>query len=363
MKEIVLGFATAFIVVLMATPSLITVARLKHLVDEPTEARKLHHRSVPTIGGIIIFAATLFGYSLWFPSEYTLFFGSVYSFSVSIKEFKYIVAATILLFFTGVKDDIIGMAPVKKLVSHGLVAFILVIMSDIRITGLYGIFGVEQLPYYASVFLSIFTYIVVVNAFNLIDGVDGLATGVGILASVLFGTWFLLSEQTSLALLSFTLCGSLCAFLIFNFSPARIFMGDSGSLFIGAIMYFLAVKCTETASLKLPGLLQDVTPPVFAMCVLSYPLTDTLRVFVLRAIRGQSPLSADRNHIHHRVLDVGRNHAKTCYILWSCAALVPAVSLLTHYVVPTAAFIIMLAFSIVAYGTLTVIPRRKVLAK
>ncbi|HKK39077.1 MAG TPA: MraY family glycosyltransferase, partial [Cryomorphaceae bacterium] len=207
---------------------------MKKLVDDPNEERKKHRKSTPTIGGIIIFAASIFAYSLWFPSDNLSYFGSLHHFSESVNDFKFLIAAAILLFFIGVKDDIIGVAPMKKLIGHGIVGFILVVMADIRIMGMHGVFGIEEIPYWASVGLSVFTYIVVVNAINLIDGSDGLAAGTGLICSVYFGLWFYGTYQYDLSMMAFVLAGSLGGFLLFNFSPAKIFMGDSGSLFIGA---------------------------------------------------------------------------------------------------------------------------------
>lgn len=347
MKEIILGGFTAFFVVLLATPSLILVAKLKNLVDEPTEARKHHKKSVPTIGGIIIFAASIFAYALWFPHDNYAFFGGPYQFSNAVMIFKYLIAAAILIFFIGVKDDIIGVAPVKKLIGHGIVGFILVIMADIRITEMQGVFGIEEIPYYASVLLSVFTYIVVVNAFNLIDGSDGLAAGVGLITACFFGTWFYLTNQFDLSLLSFVLAGALLAFLVFNFAPARIYMGDSGSLFIGAFTFALAIKCIETNTLMVPLLNGHITPSIFAMSVLAYPLIDTLRVFSIRVFRGRSPFEADRNHIHHRLIDAGYGHRYTALILYVVSASIPLCSLLFAGVDPTIAFFSMLAIGFV----------------
>ena len=352
LKELILGFITSFFVVLLATPSLIKVAKLKHLVDVPGEARKLHRRSVPTIGGIIIFAATIFAYAIWFPSENTIFFSSSYAFSAAVRTFKFIVAATILLFFTGVKDDIIGMAPVKKLISHILVGFILILMADVRITGLHGLFGIQEMPYWASIIFSLFTYIVVVNAINLIDGVDGLAAGTGFVACILFSVWFWYSDQLSMSLLCTILAGSLGAFLIFNFSPARIFMGDSGSLFIGALMFVFAVKCIETNTAKMPGIFQGVSAPVFAMAVLSYPLTDTLRVFFYRTLKGISPFSADRNHIHHRLLQKGFDHRKTTYILTSTTLIMSLLSIVLGTFGDTISFFLLFILAQLIYNLL-----------
>jgi len=246
MATLILVFITAFFVVLYATPPLIKVAILKRLFDEPG-GRKIHKRIVPTIGGIIIFAATIFSFSLWYKIDFGLFkdMEDLMAINQYLTEFKLIVATSLVLFFVGIKDDIIGTAPIKKLVAHVLVGLILVLIGNIRITGLYGILGVYELPYWGSVFLSLFTYIVVVNAFNLIDGVDGLAGGIGFIAACSFGTWFFLADDYVYASLSVALAGALLGFLVFNFSPAKIFMGDSVSLTIGLIICILIIKVLE----------------------------------------------------------------------------------------------------------------------
>lgn len=333
MAALILVFMTAFIVVLYSTPALIKVAVLKRLIDTPTEERKVHKRSVPTIGGIIIYAGTLFAYALWYNIESDDFFDGVLR---SVTEFKLIIATSLILFFVGVKDDIIGTAPVKKLFAHIIVALILVLMGDIRITGLHGIFGVYEIPIWGSVFLSIFTYVVVVNAFNLIDGVDGLAAGIGFISCIAFGIWFIFAHEFPYAALAFALAGALSGFLIFNFSPARIFMGDSGSLVIGMFVCVLAIKMIEYPIQKLDAFWMHVSKPVFAISALAYPLMDTLRIFVIRAVKGQSPFMADRNHIHHKLLDCKYSHTKTVLIIYSFSVITIATSILTYYfTVPT----------------------------
>jgi UDP-GlcNAc:undecaprenyl-phosphate GlcNAc-1-phosphate transferase len=314
MVSILLAFITALVVSVLSTPALIKVAYLKRLVDEPGEERKLHFRRIPTIGGIIIFAGTLFSFLMWYPFEEISDMGQL---GRALKDFKYIGATMILLFFIGIKDDIIGTAPVKKLVGHLIVAFILVIMGDIQITSMYGIFGIEELPEWGSIFLSILTYTAIVNAINLIDGVDGLAGGVGLIASVAMGIWFYMAGANEHAVLAFALSGSLIGFLVFNFSPAKIFMGDSGSLTIGLILSILAIKLIEFPVERLPNDLLGVSKPVFAMAALVYPLTDTLRIFIYRLSRGLSPFAADRNHIHHRLLDLGLGHRKTVLLIYA----------------------------------------------
>jgi len=328
MAVLILVFLTAFIVVLYSTPALIKVAVLKRLIDVPTEGRKIHKRSVPTIGGIIIFAGTLFAFSLWYSIEDMIYYDKIFQ---SVKEFKLIIACSLILFFVGVKDDIIGTAPVKKLFAHIVVALILVLMGDIKITSLHGVFGVYDIPNWGSVFLSIFTYVVVVNSFNLIDGVDGLAAGVGFLTCCTFGTWFIYANEFPYAALSFALGGSLGGFLIFNFSPAKIFMGDSGSLVIGMFISVLAFKLIEFPIQNIEGVWVQVSKPVFVISALIYPLLDTLRVFIMRAVKGQSPFTADRNHIHHMLLDCGFGHAKTVIIIYVFTILTIATSFLSFY--------------------------------
>jgi UDP-N-acetylmuramyl pentapeptide phosphotransferase/UDP-N-acetylglucosamine-1-phosphate transferase len=316
------------------------VAVLKRLIDAPTEERKIHKRSVPTIGGIIIYAGTLFAYALWFSVEDLVYYDKIYK---AVNEFKLIIATSLILFFVGVKDDIIGTAPVKKLFAHIVVALILVLMGDIRITGLHGIFGVYEIPVWGSVFISIFTYVVVVNAFNLIDGVDGLASGVGLIACSAFGIWFIFANEFGYAALSFALAGALSGFLIFNFSPAKIFMGDSGSLVIGMFICVLAIKMIEFPIQQLDHFWVHVSKPVFAISALVYPLLDTLRVFIIRALKGQSPFMADRNHIHHKLLDCGYSHIKTVIIIYLFSLLTIGASMLTYY------------FSVPTYSLLTVV--------
>ncbi len=342
MAVLILVFLTAFIVVLYCTPALIKVAVLKRLIDIPTEDRKIHKRAVPTIGGIIIYAATLFSFSLWYNIDDLNDFSQIYE---SVKEFKILVATSLVLFFVGVKDDIIGTAPVKKLFANILVGLILVLMGDIRITGLHGVFGVNEIPIWGSVFLSLFTYIVVVNAMNLIDGVDGLAAGVGFIASSVFGAWFVCANEFTLAALSFSLSGALLGFLIFNFSPAKIFMGDSGSLIIGMFLCVLSIKLIEYPITRIDNFWVRISNPMIAIAALSYPLTDTLRIFVIRAAKGQSPFAADRNHLHHRLLDGGYSHVQTVIIIYVFSVLCVGVSLLSYFINPSLTLLAVIGFS------------------
>jgi UDP-N-acetylmuramyl pentapeptide phosphotransferase/UDP-N-acetylglucosamine-1-phosphate transferase len=368
-----LVFITSFFLVVITTPSLIKVAILKRLLDEPDDERKLHGRRIPTIGGIIIFAATFFSFALWFPTESFFktenigntitdlkYLAEVGLATDSMNDFKYILATVLILFFVGVKDDIVGTAAIKKLAAHILVAMTLVLMANVRITSMHGLFGVLQMPEWLSIFLSVFTIIVIVNAFNLIDGVDGLAAGIGLIAALSFGIWFYLAGDNVLSLLAFSLAGSLFAFLFFNFNPAKIFMGDSGSLTIGLIVSILAIRLIDYHRLdqSTSQVVDQMSRPLYAMAVLVYPLIDTLRVFIYRIVRGISPFSADRNHLHHKLMDLGLGHRATVLVIYSFNLLIIGVCVLIRNMEPSFAFLI-IALSSVSLAQIPFVLRRK----
>ena len=337
--EIALAIMISFFIVLLSTPSFIKVAQLKHLFDDPNESRKLHTKSIPSMGGVMIFAGTLFSFMICYPTD-------------DIGYVKFLIPSILVMFFIGIKDDIIGTAAVKKLLGHLLVAFIMTLMADIRITSLYGIFEIREIPQWASIALTVFTYVVVINAFNLIDGVDGLAGGVGCIASVSFGIWFLLAGSMVDAIIAFALAGALLGFLRFNFYPANIFMGDSGSLTVGLIVCVLAIQVIEFDFSQVPEEMKHISKPIFAMAVLSYPLIDTFRVFTIRIAKGLSPFAADSNHIHHRVLKLGLNHAQTVGIIYLFNAVLIAYAVIIPLMNTSITFLIMALIVFVFLGAL-----------
>jgi UDP-GlcNAc:undecaprenyl-phosphate GlcNAc-1-phosphate transferase len=346
MSVYILAFLTSLLIVVFFTPSLIKVAELKNLNDEPDSDRKKHRKKIPTIGGIIIFAGMLFALSLWLSITFT---DNLFDCQDRFSDFSLIVTTSLVMFFVGVKDDIIGTAPIKKLIAHILVAMVIVLMADIRIKSLHGIFDTFEIPQWASIFLSIFTIIVVINAFNLIDGVDGLAAGIGFIGSVTFGLWFSMAREMVMACLAFSLAGALLGFLYYNFSPAKIFMGDSGSLTIGLIMSILAIRVIDYNKVPLISPFSDINKPLLAICVLVYPLTDTLRIFIYRALRGVSPFSADRNHIHHRLQDRGYTHRQTSTILYVINILMILGVILCAKIDSTIALFILAAFALLLF--------------
>jgi len=233
-------------------------------------------------------------------------------------------------------------------------------MGGIKISSFHGLLGMDIiLPDYASILLSIFIYIVVVNSINLIDGVDGLASGVGLIATIAFGLWFASIGDMRWALVSFSLCGALMGFLVFNFNPARIFMGDSGSLIIGAVISVLAIELIESPVQKLPRMYQNVSTPVMAMAILAYPLLDTLRVFVIRTIKGKSPLSADRNHLHHKLQDRGFGHKKTVLVIYIFSLVMISQAYFLQFDDPNISFAISLGISLLFVGLIFLGAKKK----
>ena len=192
---------------------------------------------------------------------------------------------------------------------------IIVTVCDIRFTSLYGLFGIYEIPDFVGYVLSTFTIIVITNAYNLIDGIDGLSGSVGLIASAFLGIWFYLIGQEAFAILSFALLGALIAFLNFNWAPSKIFMGDTGSLFIGFFLSIIAIKFIDLNHSLIDSEFAFGGSIGTAVAVLILPLADTLRVFVRRAAKGMSPMHPDRTHVHHILLRLGCNHAQATGIL------------------------------------------------
>lgn len=300
MDNILLSGGLAFLITFFSIPVIIEVAKDKKLFDEPDE-RKVHKAVTPTLGGLGIFAGFIVASLLGVPPAMS-------------SVFQYFMAAIMVIFFLGIKDDILILSASKKFIGQLVAAGIIIKFGGIQINDMHGLFGLHQIPHTASILLTLFTIVVITNSFNLIDGVDGLAGCLGLLTSSIFGAYFLATSQLLYAVMAFSLAGSLIAFLIYNFSPAKIFMGDTGSLLIGLlnsvfVIKFIAVAADQSLGLPLKS------APAIGFAILIVPLFDTLRVVTIRIISRRSPFSPDRNHIHHFLLDLGLSHkmiALTC---------------------------------------------------
>lgn len=296
-------FATAFTLTYFAIPSIVKIAVDKNLMDNPGE-RSSHQVSTPSLGGIAIFSGVIFAIVMWAP---TMVFSKV----------QYLLGAFIIIFLIGAKDDIAPVSPAKKMLAQVGAATIIVLNSNVELRSFYGLLGIHNsLHPWFYLIISIFTILVLINAFNLIDGIDGLAAGVGALICTTLGCWFYLTGQIEFTVVAFATVGGILAFLRYNISPAQIFMGDTGSLLIGMICAILIVKFIDS-NYNLPADhgYRFQGGPAVAIGVMIIPIFDTLRVFITRMMRGISPFKPDRRHIHHLLVDVGFNHMEATAIL------------------------------------------------
>lgn len=344
--RLILSFLTAFLLTYLIIPSIINIAKMKMLTDEPDE-RRSHKKSIPTLGGIGIFAGVVFSIVLWTPFNV---FG----------DLQYILCAFIMIFLIGAKDDIIPLTPYKKMIGLLLAACILVFKANIRITSFYGIFFVEELPYIWSVLISLFTIMVIVNAINLIDGINALGASLGILIAATYGAWFYLADQVVLSIISYALVGSLIAFLKFNLTPAKIFMGDTGSLLMGMICSILTISFIELSYREPNPLYKILAPPAVAIGILFVPLFDMLRVFFVRIISGKSPFHPDRQHIHHLMLDAGLNHLQATGVLIAVNSLVLLTVVKFQDIGNLLLLIIIISYGLLLTGVLLYIRKSKI---
>ena len=304
--QCILSFLVACFVAVVAIPVVIKISALKSLMEKPGE-RGSHSTPTPTFGGIAIYAAILIAYFLWPSIDQT----DIYRTNLSV-------AGMTILFFIGIKDDLVGIDPNKKIMFQVLAAMILIFFGDLRVDYLYGILGFHHIEEIVSILLTCFIFIALTNAINLIDGIDGLAGGIATIASATFGGWFLMTNHFTMACLAFTLAGALIGFLRFNFSKtSKIFMGNTGSLIIGFMLAFFAVRFVNlNASFRYEST-AFFNAPIVAIVILIIPIFDTLRVFLVRILAGRSPFSADRNHMHHILLDNGLSHVQATIVLCS----------------------------------------------
>ncbi len=295
----------SFLVTYFSIPSIVSVARTKKLYDEPSR-RKSHIQQIPTLGGVAIFAGI------------TLSTGLFIDYSI-LPSLQYILVACMIMFFVGIKDDILVIAPIKKLICQIVAALIVIIPGNIRFTSLHGFLGFNQIPLAISLLLTVFVIIVIINSFNLIDGIDGLAASIGMLTTAFFGIWFYISGNIEYCLLCVAVFGTLLAFFRYNVfgKKNKIFMGDTGSLILGLLMSVEVIIFNEknvdfTSAYAIYG------APAVSFAVLIIPLYDTIRVFVIRMLRKRSPFAADKNHIHHCLLKLGHSHGRaTCIIVFA----------------------------------------------
>lgn len=273
------------------------------IFDAPGK-HKIHQHYVPSLGGVCILLGAAFAQLIGLPVAEWL-------------ALKYFYLSIAMMFITGLRDDILTLTPRQKLIGQLLPVIILVVFDEIALSSFYGMAfeGFVFNPYVAWC-ITIFTIVILTNAYNLIDGLDGLAGMVGLISLLCFGTWFYVANDFTSSLICFSFSGALIAFLYFNWEPSRIFMGDTGALVVGLLLSFMTIKFIN-ANYALP----EGNPVKFtssvgtAIMVMIIPVFDTLRVIILRLRSGLSPFHADRNHLHHQFLKLGFSHSKSVIMI------------------------------------------------
>ncbi len=343
------SFLLALLLVVVSIPVVVKIAQEKHLFEETNE-RKIHKHKVPALGGVAIFIGLIVSTII-----------STYGYS--FDELRFIIASIILLFFIGLKDDLITVSNRKKFAIQVFAALLLIFLGNIRLTNFHGFLGLHEVGYLLGATATLFVMILTINAYNLIDGIDGLASGLGLMGAATFGVCFYLAGEFQYAILSFALVGSLLGFFIYNVygTKNKIFMGDTGSLVIGITMSAILIKFNQfDSSTELPHILQNA--PALSFAVVIIPLVDTLRVFGIRMKHGKSPFAPDTNHVHHRLLRLFGNHIKVTYTILIVNGIFFSIALALNYsaININLQFVILITFAlIVSYIPFIMIRKRK----
>jgi UDP-GlcNAc:undecaprenyl-phosphate GlcNAc-1-phosphate transferase len=333
------SFLLAIGISLFSVPIVVRVTHSLKLMDKPNK-RSATEIPVPTLGGIAIFLSFLFSSILGLSGN-------------ELPELIYIVAAVILMFFLGLKDDILKLPAIKKFIAQIIAASIIIFLAKIRFTNLHGFLGIWDIGMVPGVILTFVAIIAIINAYNLIDGIDGLAAGLCLLAATVFGCWFFISGHFEYAVLAVSLAGSMAGFFYFNVygKENKIFMGDTGSLVLGTIIAVLVIQFNEFNAVQtIPYAVASA--PAVSFGILIYPLIDTIRVMAIRIFQFKSPFSADKNHLHHRLLALGFSHMKATYTIVA----INVIFIISVFALQNLGIIKLLAFIAIVSAVLVVVP-------
>jgi UDP-N-acetylmuramyl pentapeptide phosphotransferase/UDP-N-acetylglucosamine-1-phosphate transferase len=292
---------TSFLISFIILPVIIKYSLAKNLVDVPGR-RKIHKKVTPSMGGIAMFAGFTVASFIWIETS-------------QWQEIRYVMASLFILFLIGVRDDLVPFRALHKLFGQ-IIAVAVLLFSSIHIQSLYGFLGITQIPSLVGYLLTFFVIIVITNAFNLIDGLDGLAGSVSICSMLAFGVWFYLAGDYTYALFCFAMIGGTLSFLVFNWEPSEIFMGDTGAMVVGALLSVLTIRFMNlNYELPVQHVAKFSGSISTAACFIIVPLCDTLRIVILRVSKGQSPFTPDKSHIHHAIIRLGKSHSESAIIL------------------------------------------------
>ncbi len=301
---------------LIGMPVIVRIAKAKGFVVRPNK-RMSHTGEVPNVGGLNICFSFMLTYLLF---EFD-----------QMSQSQFFLIGLFAIMAVGFIDDVLVLTPMAKLLGEALAGIALIGFADIRLTHLHGIFGINEIGIVPSYLFSLFVLLAIINAVNLIDGIDGLASGLGMLYCTFFATYFHFAGEVSWSILGICMVGALAVFFIYNVFGHRekIFMGDSGSLLLGYLLTaFIFHFCEMNAYHEVPEWLHMDAAPMVAICVLTIPIYDMIRVSLTRIKQHRSPFEPDKNHIHHLLLKTGLNHIQTTCVLLSISVLFVGLAIL-----------------------------------
>ena len=332
--HIIFPLLTSFVITYLAIPKIIYFANQSRLFVRGG-GRHSHEGQTPIFGGIAIFAGLLFSLLFW----------------AKLEEIQFVLVSLIIVFFIGLLDDLLSLTPTRKLIGLFSSIFVLMFLGDLQIKSFHNLFGIQEIPELVAILFTLFVAVIITNAYNLIDGIDGLAGGLGVIASFVFGLIFLFNDDTQYVILSFTLFGALLAYLKYNFNPASIFMGDTGSLVIGLFFSILSIRLINEG-VNIPNDQQYINKgPFITIVFLAIPLFDTFRVFFIRILSGYHPLRPDRNHIHHALLDLGLGHKMSTFILYIYSVVIAFIS---YFMIDMSLGLSIFLLSIIVLGSMSI---------
>lgn len=347
----------SIIIEMMILPRIIYIAKKKKLFDLP-DSRKKHSEPIPRLGGIsftpVILLVGLFSlfvrFSLQIWDEELFFY--------RIPETILLVCGLLVIYLLGAKDDLVGVSFQKKFAIQ-FIASLCIVCSGVYLNNLYGLLGIHEIPAWIGMPLSVGLIMFTTNAINLIDGADGLASGISAVALIVYGILFSIYGMWTYAGIAFITIGMLIPFFYYNFfHPTRkIFMGDTGSLTLGYLLSFMILRLA-----KYPPAQEVVSEGLLLLILsaLAIPLFDAFKVMIVRIAMGKGPFSPDRNHIHHKLIDLGFSRRKAVFIiLWSGVFLTITTWIMLKYLNCNVVLIAILGLGVVANVLIYRVIRRR----
>ena len=295
----ILSFLVAILSVHWIHPRLVRIALDKNIVDNPN-ARKLQRRPTPVLGGIALFFGSVIGLGCA-------------SITCDCSELFIVVVAMMIMLYTGTMDDILDLSPALRFLIEIGTVLLLIFVGGYTLNDFHGLWGLNQIPQGVAIPLTVFAAVGIINAINLIDGVDGLSSGYCILTSLLFGVMFWYVGDRTMGMLAVVAAGSLIPFFFHNVfgKSSKMFIGDGGTLVMGIVMSVFVIRILRHGSMSEVYDAANIGLIPVTLAVLSVPVFDTLRVMTTRILKRKSPFHPDKTHLHHMFIRLGCSHATT----------------------------------------------------